>query len=262
MLGAQQRLFELPAPPAKDVLRPYQREDYESVQRLFTSHRHVLGVGFCGYGKTTLGAELARHEPNRVLWIAGRDVLLSQARERIEMMTGEPVDVEKAEQRAGGARVVVGSVQTLKGARLTSWAQDWFQLIIVDEVHHATAASYRKILAHFTGARVFGITATPRRHDKIGMHNVFTAEAFKRDALWGMREGYLIEPIPIAEYVDSIHLENIPTEKGDLQLSGLEDANAAAVAVQVTQASTALDAALSAQAHKPHSSLFDYLPIG
>lgn len=46
------------------------------------------------------------------------------------------------------------------------------------------------------------------------------------------------------------------------QLSGLEDANAAAVAVQVTQASTALDAALSAQAHKPTSSLFDYLPIG
>jgi flagellar hook-associated protein 3 FlgL len=46
------------------------------------------------------------------------------------------------------------------------------------------------------------------------------------------------------------------------QLSGLEDANAATVAVQVTQASTALDAALSAQAHKPTSSLFDYLPIG
>jgi hypothetical protein len=47
-----------------------------------------------------------------------------------------------------------------------------------------------------------------------------------------------------------------------VQLSGLEDANAATVAVQVTQATTALDAALSAQAHKPTSSLFDFLPIG
>jgi flagellar hook-associated protein 3 FlgL len=46
------------------------------------------------------------------------------------------------------------------------------------------------------------------------------------------------------------------------QLSGLEDANAAVVAVQVTQASTALDAALAAQAHKPTSTLFDYLPVG
>jgi flagellar hook-associated protein 3 FlgL len=46
------------------------------------------------------------------------------------------------------------------------------------------------------------------------------------------------------------------------QLSGLEDADAATVAVQVTQATTALDAALSAQSHKPTTTLFDYLPVG
>ncbi len=46
------------------------------------------------------------------------------------------------------------------------------------------------------------------------------------------------------------------------QLSGLEDANAATAAVQVTQASTALNAALAAQSHKPKTTLFDYLPIG
>ena len=46
------------------------------------------------------------------------------------------------------------------------------------------------------------------------------------------------------------------------QLSSLEDANAATVAVEVTQATTSLDAAMSAQAHKPTSTLFDYLPIG
>jgi flagellar hook-associated protein 3 FlgL len=46
------------------------------------------------------------------------------------------------------------------------------------------------------------------------------------------------------------------------QLSGLEDANTATLAVELTQASTAMDAAMSAQAHKPTSTLFDYLPIG
>jgi flagellar hook-associated protein 3 FlgL len=45
------------------------------------------------------------------------------------------------------------------------------------------------------------------------------------------------------------------------QLSGLEDANTAELAVEVTQASTALDAAMSAQAHKPTTTLFDYLPV-
>ncbi|MGP0075342.1 MAG: hypothetical protein ACLPWF_25800 [Bryobacteraceae bacterium] len=45
------------------------------------------------------------------------------------------------------------------------------------------------------------------------------------------------------------------------QLSGLQDADTATLAVQVTQDSTALSAAMSAQAHKPTTSLFDYLPV-
>ena len=45
------------------------------------------------------------------------------------------------------------------------------------------------------------------------------------------------------------------------QLSGLEDANTATLAVQVTQGSTALDAAMAAEAHKPTTTLFDYLPV-
>jgi flagellar hook-associated protein 3 FlgL len=46
------------------------------------------------------------------------------------------------------------------------------------------------------------------------------------------------------------------------QLSNLQDADATTLAVQVTQASTALDAAMSAEAHMPTTTLFDYLPIG
>jgi flagellar hook-associated protein 3 FlgL len=45
------------------------------------------------------------------------------------------------------------------------------------------------------------------------------------------------------------------------ELSGLEDANSATLAVEVTQDSTDLDAAMSAQAHAPTTSLFDYLPV-
>jgi flagellar hook-associated protein 3 FlgL len=45
------------------------------------------------------------------------------------------------------------------------------------------------------------------------------------------------------------------------ELSGLEDANATTLAVQMTQESTSLDAAMAAEAHKPTTTLFDYLPI-
>ena len=44
------------------------------------------------------------------------------------------------------------------------------------------------------------------------------------------------------------------------QLSGLQDADTATLAVELTQASTAINAAMSAQAHKPTTTLFDYLP--
>ena len=45
------------------------------------------------------------------------------------------------------------------------------------------------------------------------------------------------------------------------QLSSLQDADTTTLAVEVTQASTAIDAAMSAEAHKPTGSLFDYLPV-
>jgi flagellin-like hook-associated protein FlgL len=45
------------------------------------------------------------------------------------------------------------------------------------------------------------------------------------------------------------------------ELSSLEDANTATLAVEVTQDSTDMDAAMSAQAHKPTTTLFDYLPV-
>ena len=48
--------------------------------------------------------------------------------------------------------------------------------------------------------------------------------------------------------------------QGQTQLSGLQDADVPAEALTMTQANTALDAALSSQAKRPTSSLFDYLP--
>ena len=45
------------------------------------------------------------------------------------------------------------------------------------------------------------------------------------------------------------------------QLDGLQNADMATLAVQATQETTALDAAMSAEAHMPTTSLFDYLPV-
>ena len=243
MQAVQQRLFDAPAPvkvvtPTGDRhgLRPYQREAVDAVERELKTKRSTLVVAHTGAGKTQIGAALAHEWPGRVLWLSHRDFLCSQARHRLAQMTGEWAALEKAGERADGSRLVVGSVQTLRGARLKSWRPDHFGLIIYDEAHHAMAPGGRAILEHFSGAKIFGITATPRRHDKIGAWNCFETEAYRRDCDSGMQDGYFVRPVPIARFIDSIDLGQVKTTAGDLNLGGLEEqiATAAAPIAQAT----------------------------
>uniref|UniRef100_UPI0028A8A8ED DEAD/DEAH box helicase n=1 Tax=Exiguobacterium sp. TaxID=44751 RepID=UPI0028A8A8ED len=89
--------------------------------------------------------------------------------------------------------IVFASVQTLAQKRhLDRFATDQFDLIIVDEFHHAAATSYRKIIDHFTPRFLLGLTATPDRMDgadvyAICHHNV----AFQMHFTAAIAEGFL-----------------------------------------------------------------------
>lgn len=240
----QLRLLDRPAvasvaevvAPAGDPLglRLYQRGAVSGTLAEFARGiRATLGVAHCGAGKTQIGGGVIHEWPGRVLWLAHRDFLLSQARERIEQMCGTHATLEKAQFYADASRIVVGSVQTLRGERLKSHARDKFSLIIVDEAHHAVAPGYRAIFDWFQSAKVFGITATPGRADGVGQGAVFQSVAFERDADIGQDEGYLCRPVPIARYIDSVDLSKVKTTAGDLNIGDLEKQivkNAAAIA--------------------------------
>lgn len=63
---------------------------------------------------------------------------------------------------------VVSNVQQLSTNPekwLHRFPKDFFDLIIVDEAHHAPADSWKKVLEHFDSARVINMTATPFRGD-------------------------------------------------------------------------------------------------
>lgn len=169
-------------------------------------------------GKTVTFAELARIEVShggRVLVIVNRDELLKQARRKCEAVGLWP-DVEKAERRASTtARVVLASVQSLRGKRLLRWARDHFDLIIVDEAHHAAAKGYQAILAHFEEARVVGFTATPIRADGIALGDTFQSVAFRYDIRDAIRDGFLVPVIARRVVVDSVDLSEITTRAGD-----------------------------------------------
>jgi superfamily II DNA or RNA helicase len=213
-----------------DSLRGYQRRAYDAILTQLRVFRSTLLVMATGLGKTRTFAAVAKNWDGRVLILAHRRELIQQAWRDVTDLTGERVGIEKAHEHSYGARIVVGSVQTLKEARLASVGSPQFGLIIVDEAHHATAKTYRKIIAAFPNAKVLGVTATPRRGDRAAMGRVFESDASdamggqRLDMLWGIENGWLtpIEVRPISVDLDFAALK--VGKDGEFDQGALDDA--------------------------------------
>jgi superfamily II DNA or RNA helicase len=182
-------------------LRSYQSQALEArtaaASERPTENRQAI-VMATGLGKTiTFGAEAAA-EPGRSRILTHTDELAQQAEAKVALMApGRTVGVVKAERDDTDAEIIIGSVQTLANpARVGRLGG--FDRIIVDECHHATAASYRTILAGFgswDGLPVTGYTATLERGDGQGLGAVWHDVAFSRDISWAVRKGFLVPPV-------------------------------------------------------------------
>ena len=162
-------------------LRSYQIEAVRTIEAEWKDHRSTLLVLPTGSGKTTVFSEIIRRAfPRRALVLAHREELVFQARDRIQAMTGWRVDVEMGEARAemacmfGGPRVVVSTIQTQAsggdgGGRMNRFDPRLFGVVVVDEGHHGTSSSYRRVLDWYKtnpDLRILGVTATPDRADE------------------------------------------------------------------------------------------------
>ena len=148
-------------------------------------------------GKTIVFSALTQEQvkkDHRVLIMAHRGELLTQAADKLKMLTGLDAAFEQGENRSLGSffPVTVGSVQSLcQEKRLSMFPRDYFQDIIVDEAHHALSESYQRVLSHFSDANVLGVTATPDRGDKQTLGTFFDSQAYEYSMSRAIREGYL-----------------------------------------------------------------------
>jgi len=211
-------------------LRPYQKEAVEAVFREWGSgHRRTLLVQATGTGKTVCFAEVVRRvaeRGGRSLVLAHRGELLEQAADKIGRMTGLSCSVERAEETSVGTwdRVTVGSVQTLmRDDRLSRLAPDRFQCVVVDEAHHAVSESYRRVLDHFSGADVLGVTATADRADRRDLGEVFDSIAYEYGLARAVRDGWLC-PIEAQTLPLSVDISGVSTQAGDYAAGQLGDA--------------------------------------
>ena len=196
-------------------LYPYQAESVAAVRDEWTRVRRTLLVLPTGCGKTVVFSELTsrlvNEEGARVLILAHRDELIRQAQAKLEKFHGIGSCVEKADENGEGSwcRVTVGSVQTMQGERrLERFKRDHFTHIVIDEAHHALGMSYLRVLGHFEGAKVLGVTATPDRGDKRDLGKVFESVAYEYPLIKAVSDGFLSPikslTIPLAMDISSI----------------------------------------------------------
>lgn len=208
-------------------LRPYQQEAKEAIQRQWADGiRRTLLVLPTGTGKTIVFSKLIEdcvREGERVLVLAHRNELLEQAADKLSQSTGLLCAVEKAEESCFGSwyRVVVGSVQTMtREKRLSAFAPDYFDSIIVDEAHHCISDSYQRVLNYFEDAKVLGVTATPDRGDMRNLGSYFESLAYEYSLPQAVKSGYLC-PIKAQTIPLRLDLTGVAQQAGDFKVADL-----------------------------------------
>lgn len=131
-----------------------------------------------GTGKTYLSAfDVRQVKPNRMLYIAQQEQILRKAEESFQKVLGCP-DSEfglfSGTSKESDRKYVFATVQTMSRPEvLTQFGANDFDYILVDEVHHAAADSYKRIIDHFEPDFMLGMTATPERTDGANIFELF-----------------------------------------------------------------------------------------
>jgi len=215
--------------------RPYQDE---AISAAFKARecglRRFTSLLATGLGKTVIFSHLAKIEKTehggRTLILVHRNELLKQTVSKLhaiapKLKIGVVGTLNKKRLRQWDADVVVASVATLGrsgdiledgtdyGKTILEVARDYFSWITVDETHHGAAPIYQRVFRYFGAfdpdfkTVVAGYTATLQRADKLGLGDTFQENVFTRDIMFGIRKGYLVNPIARAIRLDIASLK-------------------------------------------------------
>ena len=190
-------------------LRPYQTELVDKVREawLHGARRPCIVLG-CGGGKSLIAADMASRTTargKRVLFLVHRKELCDQIARTFRRYG---VDMRFCQ---------VGMVQTLCRKLKKLHAPE---LILIDECHHALAASYLRVLEAFPEARCVGITATPTRLESGGLGKVFHQLLQGPSTKWLIENGYLA---PYDYFSPSVaDLSGLAVRRGDFVTEEVE----------------------------------------
>ncbi|MFY0406916.1 DUF3427 domain-containing protein [Solicola sp. PLA-1-18] len=204
---------------------PYQQEMLDAIdgeRRIHDRHRNLV-VAATGTGKTVIAAldyrgfcERANGEQPSLLFVAHRKEILEQS-----MRTYREVlaDAGFGELYVGGARPerwkhVFASVQSLNAYGVENIPADAYDIVVIDEFHHAEAKTYRRLIDHFTPVELLGLTATPERADGTDVRSFFEGRTAAELRLWDALGADLLCPFHYFAVADGTDLSAITWSRG------------------------------------------------
>ncbi|MCH1638936.1 DEAD/DEAH box helicase family protein [Paenibacillus timonensis] len=195
--------------------RPYQEK---VINRVFQKYRDggkaVQYVVATGLGKTTIAAgilETLRAEGlNRVLVLCHSQDLSLQLDQSFWSQIEQEVQTHVffdglPPKRFNG--INFGTYQTLIGY-LPSLNQDDFDVVVVDEAHHAMSDGFLLCLNHLRPKLLIGMTATPWRGDSVSLDTVFGEPVAQISLVDGMKMGYLAK-VSYRVFCDTVDWEKV-----------------------------------------------------
>ena len=212
---------------------PYQAAILDALrtERLAKNRWHNLVVAATGTGKTAISAfdyrsfAAGRKEGTKLLFIAHREEILKQSRDCFRQVMKDPNFGELAvgENRASHPEHLFMSIQTFNSQKFwEKMAPSYYDMIIVDEFHHAAARSYQKLLSHFQPKILLGLTATPERMDGADILKYFDGHIAAEIRLPDAIERRLLCPFHYFGVSDPISLKDIKWTKGQYDIGELE----------------------------------------
>lgn len=203
-------------------LRPYQSKIVDKVVAAYENgNKRAFYIVATGLGKTVIAATIARE-----LWERGcrRILVLCHATDlALQLEQGFWPQIKKEVPTSvffdglpprNTEGISFGLYQSLYGY-LSGIEPDQFDVIIVDEAHHALAHGFRACLEHLKPRFLIGMTATPWRGDGQSLTSVF-GEALERISLVdGMAMGYLakVDYRILCDNVDWNNMEHMSKQK-------------------------------------------------